>query len=252
MENTLTIHIESFDGPFDLLYFLIQKNKMDIYDIPVTKITEQYLDYLFNTEHMNMEAASEFLVMASTLLHIKSRILLPRYEPEEEGADDKIDSREELIMRLVEYKKFRELSHKLRQLSDAASLYVYKYPERISFKKSVDPGTHNVYELWSLYENLVEAININLLNTREKMRSIRTREKISVADKMKDIMNSLIKKAKVIFSELFCNEKSSKLEIVAGFVAMLELSRLNRVRISQKALFDKIVISRKEKKQHES
>jgi len=247
MENRMTIHIDSFDGPFDLLYYLIQKNKLDIYEISVTEITEQYLDHLFAAAQLDMEVASEFLVMASTLLHIKSRVLLPRHEEGEED-NDVIDSREELIMRLLEYKKYRDVTQKFRQMQEGVSGYVYKYPESIHFKKYVQVGTHNVFELWSLLENLTESINVNMINTREKMKNIRTREKVSVAEKMKEIMKYLLDKTKVIFSDLFVKGKNSKLEIAAGFVGMLELSRLNRIKISQRGLFDRIYITRKDKK----
>jgi segregation and condensation protein A len=246
MENKVAIHIDNFEGPFDLLYYLIQKDKLDIYDIPITSITEQYLGYLFCEKNLDMEIASEFLVMASTLLHIKSMMLLPKYENEEKE-EDGIDSKEELIVRLIEYKKFRDVTFKLREMYETAQKTVYKYPENIHFKRLLQIGTYNVYELWNYLENMIESINMNVVNTQEKMKMIKTREKVSVADKMKDIMSSLLNKTKIIFSDIFKIELLSKIEIAAGFVAMLELSRLNRIKISQKALFDKIFISRKEK-----
>jgi segregation and condensation protein A len=246
MENKVAIHIDNFEGPFDLLYYLIQKDKLDIYDIPITSITEQYLGFLFCEKNLDMEIASEFLVMASTLLHIKSMMLLPKYDTEEKE-EDGIDSKEELIVRLIEYKKFRDVTFRLREMYETAQKTVYKYPENIHFNRLLQIGTYNVYELWNYLENMIESINTNVVNTREKMKMIKTREKVSVADKMKDIMNSLINKTRMIFSDIFKMELLSRIEIAAGFVAMLELSRLNRIKITQKALFDKIFISRKEK-----
>ena len=251
MDNNILIHIDSFDGPFDLLYYLIQKNKLDIFDMPVTSITEQYLEYLFGSENLNMEVASEFLVMASTLLHIKSRMLLPKHDESDE-TDDEIDSKEELILRLIEYKKYRDITPKLREMAQVAQMKFYKYPESLHFKRSVQLGTHNCFELWNLYENLVETINVNVLNTKEKMKMIKTRERVSVGEKMHEIMTSLLTKTKIIFNDVFKKETKTKLEIVAGFVAMLELSRLNKVVISQRSLFDRIFINRKGKKSNES
>jgi len=250
MEDRIKIHIDSFDGPFDLLFYLIQKNKLDIYDIQITSITEQYLDFLFEAENLDMEIASEFLVMASTLLQIKSRMLLPRYVEEEDDTDS-IDSRDELIVRLIEYKKYRDMTQRFRNMAEAAQGFVYKYPENIKFKKSLEAGTHNVFELWNLLENLIDSINLNIINTKEKMKVIRTREKVSVADKMEEIMNSLMNKTRVVFNEIFNKGTRSKLEIVSGFSAMLELSRLDRIRISQGSLFDRIYIRRKEKNRDE-
>jgi segregation and condensation protein A len=251
MDNKVAIHIDNFEGPFDLLYYLIQKNKLDIYDIPITSITEQYLEFLFCEKDLNMDIASEFLVMASTLLHIKSLMLLPRYETEE-NEEDLIDSKEELIIRLIEYKKFRDVTFKLREMYETAQKTVYKYPENIRFKRSLQVGTYNVYELWNYLENIIESINRNVVNTREKMNMIKTREKVSVADKMKDIMNNLVNRTRIAFSDIFKLDSLSKIEIAASFVAMLELTRLNRIKIVQKALFDKIFITRKDKNTDES
>ncbi|NTV91127.1 MAG: segregation/condensation protein A, partial [Clostridiales bacterium] len=110
MESVLTkactIRIQNFEGPFDLLFHLIEENKVNIYDIPINIITDQYMEYLFAMQELDMEVASEFLLMASTLLHIKSRMLLP--QKKEASPEDEIDPREELVMRLLEYRKYKE------------------------------------------------------------------------------------------------------------------------------------------------
>ena len=116
MESALTkactIKIQNFEGPFDLLFHLIEKNKINIYDIPINEITDQYMDYLFKMQELDMEVASEFLVMAATLLHIKSRLLLPNPRQDEK---EEIDPREELVLKLVEYKRYKRFTEILKQ-----------------------------------------------------------------------------------------------------------------------------------------
>ena len=140
MESALTkactIKIQNFEGPFDLLFHLIEKNQVSIYDIPINEITDQYMDYLFAMKEMDLEIASEFLVMAATLLHIKSRMLLPdRKEKQEED----IDPREELILKLVEYKKYKEFSAALKIRESEWEKVYYKLPEIIDMCRSIYP-----------------------------------------------------------------------------------------------------------------
>ena len=128
MESSLTyacqIKIENFEGPFDLLFHLIEKNKMNIYDIPINDITDQYMDYLYGMKELDMEVASEFLLMAATLLHIKSKLLLPSKKDKEEEAE--VDPREELILKLIEYKKYKEFAESLRKREAQWEGAVYK------------------------------------------------------------------------------------------------------------------------------
>ena len=157
MESVLTnayrIKIQNFEGPFDLLFHLIEKNQIDIYDIPISEITEQYLEYLFDMQQLDMEIASEFLLMASTLLHIKSRMLLPKPIDESE---EEIDPREELIFRLVEYKKYKEITENLKILEENWAGAQYRYPEIFTFEREIEIMELSPLLLANFYSELLK------------------------------------------------------------------------------------------------
>ena len=137
LSDACIIKLNNFEGPFDLLFHLIEKNKVDIYDIPISEITDQYLDYLFAMQKMDLNVASEFLLMAANLLHIKSRMLLPKVKGETEQGEEK-DPRDELAEKLVEYKKYKELSLCLKKLGEEWSKAYYKIPEIYAIKVDND------------------------------------------------------------------------------------------------------------------
>ena len=157
MESALTnackIKIDNFEGPFDLLFHLLEKNQFSIYDIPINIITDQYMEYLFAMQELDMEVASEFLVTAATLLHIKSRMLLPS---KKEELQEESDPREELVIRLLEYKKFKEFSNILRQREQYWTLVYYKLPEIIQFTKREETLELIPSELLRIYTELLE------------------------------------------------------------------------------------------------
>jgi segregation and condensation protein A len=238
-----TIKIENFEGPLDLLFHLIEKNKFNIYDIPINLITDQYMEYLFAMEKFDMDIAGEFLVMAATLLHIKSRMMLPVEKKEETGEEDDIDPREELVMRLMEYKIHKEFSGELRARNDAWKNVYYKFPE--IHKKAVK--NDNVIPE-RLFERIAEVIR--MFNDKdnkvvyEKMEAIVMREKVSLKVKIRQIITELKKKVTFKFQELFSKDTNSKSEIVVGFMAILELARNRKVGLKQKNMFGDIVVSR--------
>lgn len=243
MESVLTkactIKIDNFEGPFDLLFHLMEKNQVSIYDIPVNIIADQYMEYLFAMKEMDLEIASEFLVMAATLLHIKSRMLLP--EKKEENTEE-IDPREELIMRLIEYRKYKNFSITLREREkDWAGVY-YKTPEVVKFTREdeileLDPATLKKYYTDILARNLSK-INRNVSG----MNQIVQQEKVSLKSKMREIIRTLISKTCFKFSELFSLKAGSKMEVVTGFLAILELAKLKKVKLEQKQQFSDIYI----------
>ena len=153
LTNACTIKIDNFEGPFDLLFHLIEKNQFNIYDIPINTITDQYMDYLFAMQEMDLEIASEFLVMASTLLHIKSKMLLPSRKEEQQQEED---PREELVSRLLEYRKYKDFSYVLREREKEWTRVWWKLPEPITCVRRDEVVELVPEELRRVYTELLE------------------------------------------------------------------------------------------------
>ncbi len=247
MESSLTnackIKIENFEGPFDLLFHLIEKNQFSIYDIPINIITDQYMEYLFAMQELDLEVASEFLVMASTLLHIKSKMLLPSRKNEVEQEED---PREELVVRLLEYKKFKAFTNILRQREAHWSNVYWKLPEVISFARSDEVLELVPSELKRVYLELLERNRKKINPNVSGMAKIIQHEKVSMKSKMREIIRELIKKSRIRFSELFSFKKKSPTDIVTGFMAILELAKLKKVKLEQRKTFGEIYINKTE------
>lgn len=241
LTNACTIKIQNFEGPFDLLFHLLEKNQVSIYDIPINEITDQYMEYLFAMQEIDLEIASEFLVMAATLLHIKSRMLLPE---KKEKQDEETDPREELVLRLVEYKKFKEFSSVLKSREAEWSMAYYKLPDTIEYRREDEVLELSQDELLKVYLGILkrnkEKINPNTGN----MEKIIQHEKISLKGKMKEILGFLASKTSFIFNEIFSLKKRSKAEVVTGFLALLELIKLKKIRVEQKHQFEELLIYR--------
>jgi segregation and condensation protein A len=248
MESSLTnaykIKIQNFEGPFDLLFHLIEKNQVNIYDIPINDITDQYMEYLFAMQHMDLEIASEFLVMAATLLHIKSKLLLPE---KKENKTEEIDPREELIAKLVLYKKYKEFSLTLKEQEKQWEKVYYKLPEVIEFKWDEEILDLSPGQLKSVYASII-ARNKKKTNTTVggKITQIIQHEKVSLKSKMREVVRNLIGKAFIRFHEIFTLRTKSKTEVVTGFLAILELSKVKRVRLEQQKQFADIYVYRSE------
>ena len=232
------IKLDAFEGPMDLLMHLIEKNKIDIYDIPIAEVTEQYLTYLEQFKEFNIEVASEFLVMAATLLQIKSRILLPKPKKIDEDEDDsELDPRQELVDRLLEYRRFKEVSEVLDQLATDRSKMFFREPEQLLTQYISLEGL-DVNLLVTAFNAVLEA---NVDDT-----ALVSREKFSVQDKMMDIMVLLHKsKQGILFTDAF-TRAGTKSELVVTFLALLELIKLKRVFIEQKYSFAPICIKAKD------
>ena len=244
MESSLTkacqLKIQNFEGPFDLLFHLIEKNQMSLYDIPINDITDQYMEYLFAMKELDLEIASEFLVMAATLLHIKSRMLLPdkKEKPEE------IDPREELILRLIEYKKYKEFSLSLRLREKEWDKLIYKLPEVIEFIREDETLELSPEELKRVYSELLEKNKRKINHNAGRMAQIIQHEKVSLRSKIREIIKELLNKTSFIFSDLFNFKAKSRTEVVTGFLAILELSKLKKVKLEQQKQFSDILIHR--------
>ena len=232
------IKLSNFEGPFDLLFHLIEKNQMDIYDIQINEITEQYMNYLYSMEGLDLEASSSFLVMASTLLHIKSRMLLPVVKEEKDEEDPRLD----LVFKLIEYRKFKEMaivfSNKEHEWKDA----LYKYPEPISFTYDDEILELNPQLVYTAMQNINERNKYKIADNTKKMQKILEHEKVTLASKIKEVIFELKKRTCVIFSEIFNSQKNSKIEIVTGFQAILELSKGRKVTLEQKKAFGDIAV----------
>ena len=238
--NRYAINIENFQGPLDLLLSLIEKNKMDIYDIKLDEITDQYLEYINKAQELNLDLASEFLSLASTLLYIKSRKLLPGKNEEEEEI-----SEEELIRRIIEYKKYKDITEKLRQSFEENSKRFYKGQEEITLPKQKLEENYEENIIPTLYENLwiknKEKVNENAKNIEK----IAITETVTVLSKVKQMYKELIRHKQFIFNKLFSIKKANSQEVVTAFSGLLELSRREKVETEQRELFGDINVKRK-------
>lgn len=231
------VKLEVFEGPLDLLLYLIKKNEIDIYDIPIADITEQYLEYIELMRMLDLNIAGEFLVIAATLIHIKSKMLLPPDEkdllPEEEE-----DPREELVRRLVEYKKFKEVAGILQGLEGQRKKM---FTRDIPFE--VEPG--EVFFEASLFD-LITAFTRVLKDVPKEMFQEIIKDEFTVEQKVHDLLHMLVKTPVMSLLDLFKNSKN-KLEIIATFLAVLELIRLKEILVVQNQNFSDIEIVRNEK-----
>jgi segregation and condensation protein A len=227
------IKLEAFEGPLDLLMYLLDKNKIDIYDIPIAEITEQYIAYLNQFKEFEIEIASEFLVMAATLLKIKSKMLLPK--PDLEDDLDEGDPRAELVARLLEYRRYKEVSVVLEDMAQKKSHIFSRKPKELA-EVTLPLANLDIKELVQAFKNVLAA-------NEPKKNALVAKEKFTVADKMGAIAELLEKRGrKIIFEEMF-DGAYDKLEVIVTFMAMLELIRLGKITAEQKGAFTPIFIS---------
>ena len=242
-----SIKIDNFEGPLDLLCYLIDKNKMNIYDVNLTEITNQYIEYLNAMEEMNLEIASEFIVMASTLLYLKSKNLLPKQEEEEEEITE-----EELIRRIIEYKKFKEMSKVFRENYVIFSNRFYKGQEEIKLPKLKLEKDYGSEKIPDIYKSLVERNSVKINQNAKNIEKIALVDKYTVADKVKEMYKILTKQKKFVFNKLFSIKKHEKQEVVTAFSGLLELSRRSKVETSQEEIFGDITVEEKKKREDAS
>ena len=236
------LRLDNFEGPLDLLCYLIDKNKMDIYEVRISDIAEQYVEYLKEQEELNLEVASEFVVMATTLILIKSKSLLPK-----DVEDEAELTEEELLRRIIEYKKYKEISKLFKENIDEFSKRFYKLPDKIELPKQVIEKQYQADDIIQKYKMLVER-NENKKNENAKnIEKIAVYESFSVADKVKDIFRELARRPKFVFNSLFKLSEKPKAEVVTAFSGVLELSRRNKVNVEQEELFSDIIISRRKR-----
>lgn len=221
--ETVLYKLEAFEGPLDLLLHLINKNKIDIYDIPIVSITEQYLEAIRGIEESKLENASEFMVMAAQLLYIKSKMLLPKPEEEEEE-----DPREDLAARLLEYQKYKEASQSLRKTEFWSKYMIFKEPEKISFPLPEYDRRHEISDLTDAFAAILERRKRRQKPEKQAFSGIVGREKVSVDDMVEKVCKILDKAKKVKFTSIF-KKNDSKPEMIATFLAILEMIKLNKI-----------------------
>ena len=228
------IKLEAFQGPFDLLLHLIKKEEIDIYNIPVAKITEEYLSYIKLMQVFNLEVTGEFLVMAGTLLYIKSRMLLPSHTDDEESSfmEDVDDPRKELVQQLLEYKKFKK-SARLLEIREVQQKDIFFRIDAATQLKQERMLEVSLFDLIDAFKNVLRK---NIKETKEIIQ-----EEVSVQEKMQEILNKIKDKDYIDFYEVFGNNVS-KMSLIATFLALLELIRLKEVKVRQIKLFASIRI----------
>lgn len=246
MPNVLTlestkyaIKINNFEGPLDLLCHLIDKNKMDIYDIQISEIADQYIEYINAMEEANLEVTSEFLVMASTLLLIKSRGLLPTQTDNEEELTE-----EQLIERIIEYKKYKDITAKLKENYQEFSKRFFKFAEVIELPKQQLEVDYEPRVMPEIYQSIIERNNEKINVNAKNIEKIAITETYSVGSKVKEMFKVLIKKPKFVFNKLYSLSKCNKQEVVTAFTGLLELSRRSKVITTQEELFGDITVEK--------
>ncbi len=236
MESDYKVKLEVFEGPLDLLLYLIKKEEVDIYDIPIERITNQYMEYLTLMQMLNLEVAGEFLVMAATLMYIKSRMLLPAdQQVTDTEAEEGEDPRWELIRQLVEYKKFKDAGLQLgRREEQQANIFSRGSAESgIEVDKDIPLAEVSIFDLINAFNEVLKKAS-----AREDFREI-IEERFTVSDKIEEILYTLRDRSEMIFSELFASA-GSRAEVVVTFLALLELIRLKRLKVLQVEAFGEI------------
>jgi segregation and condensation protein A len=238
LEIPYQVKLEQFEGPLDLLLHLIKKNEINIYDIPIALIAQQYLDYLRLMKSLNLAVAGEFLVMAATLLQIKSRMLLPADETDGDE-DDGPDPREELIKRLLEYKQFKEAAG---QLDNRGRLWREVFAREQALVVAAEPSESLLMEEVTLFD-LVDALHSIMVRIPDRRLMEITPENLTVKDRMNAILETLEGKESVTFLSLF-EDQCHRLLIIVTFLGLLELTRLKLVQVFQAEPFGPILVMR--------
>ncbi len=234
------VSVEVFEGPMDLLLNLIDKNEIDIYDIPINTVTDQFVSQLRKWEDMNLEVASDFIIMAATLIEIKSKMLLPKEIVLVDGEEVHLDPREELVMRLIEYKLYKDISESLKSSEDVYSKVYYKPQEDVSDFR--DPFEElNAVQLMDLVDTLQNILQRHRYdNPQENFFEIR-REEVSLEECTRDIEDQVKINGKIKFSDII-TAQASRSRIIAYFLSLLELMRTRFIYVRQNDSFSDLII----------
>jgi segregation and condensation protein A len=235
---TYKVKLEIFEGPLDLLFYLIKKDELNINDIPISSITEQYLQYIELMRMLDLDIAGEFLVMAATLMHIKSKMLLPPDEAQAEQEEE--DPRSELVRKLLEYRRFKEAAEALKE-RELKQKDVFARP---GIKDLIEdmPSDEKLYFEASIFDLLSAFSKVLKEIPKDKLYEV-VKDEVTVSDKIHEIFHILVKKPVIYFLDLF-KTTTTKIHIIATFLALLELIRMKEVVIKQDRIFGDIQIIR--------
>ena len=242
---TYNFCVSDFEGPLDLLLHLVKESKLDIYEINVREIIEQYLDFIHSMEEQNIDVASEYLVMAAELIHLKSKLLINRHDEEDnkENEDEfSINSEEDLRNKLLEYEKYKELTKNLSELEEKRMEVYTKLPESLKSYIEVDKLPKGEFDL----NDLLNAYN-EYLKRKKLERPLKTKitkRELSIDDQIKSIRKLLNNRQKIEFFELF--DEFSKENIVVTFLSILEMTKNDDITLLQKDNFSPIIIEKRE------
>lgn len=236
---TYNFCVSDFEGPLDLLLHMIKESKMDIYEINISDIINQYLDFIHSLEEKNIDIASEYLVMASELIHLKSKLLVNRKDEEQETEDEfSFSSEEDLRNKLLEYEKYKLLTQSFQELEEKRGEVYTKLPESLKEyieETGIQKGEFDISDLFEAYKMFIERQRLSKpLNTKI------TKKELSVEDKIKDIRNILSTRRRVNFIELFT--EVTKENIVVTFLSILEMTKSNEIQLTQEDNFSPIMI----------
>jgi segregation and condensation protein A len=240
MESEYKVKLEVFEGPLDLLLYLIKKEEVDIYDVSIERITRQFLEYVDTFRMLDLEVAGEFVVMAANLIYIKSRSLLPVHQqPAEEDAEEE-DPRWDLIRQLIEYKKFKDAAAQLQQRELEQEGLIPRALEKpnLTAPDALLKQEVSIFDLINAFRKVLKRLE----SKREDLREI-FEENFTVSDKIEHLMVITRRERSVAFSDLFASA-ASRTEIAVTFLALLELIRLKQLRVIQREPFSEILISR--------
>lgn len=237
--NKYEIKIDNFEGPLDLLCHLIEKNKLDIFEVKISDITDQYIDYINQMEKMNLEVTSEFLIMASTLLYLKSKTLLPKETEDEEELTE-----EELLQRIIDYKKYKEISQKLKELYETNYKRSFRSPEEIKLPKQQLEKDYDNAIISEMYSKIINKNKVRINKNAKNIQKIAITDTYTVGSKVKDMYRELVRNKKFVFNRLFSLNKHNKNEVVTAFSGLLEMSRRSKVITEQDELFGDITVKK--------
>jgi segregation and condensation protein A len=241
------INLDIFQGPLDLLLHLIEKNEIDIYNIPIALITLKYLDYLQTIQLLNLEGVGDFLVMAATLMQIKAKMLLPQSASNsDDETEDESDPRWELTQKLIEYKKYKEASKNLQALEvQQLKFYTRSGGEFEDLKVAAEHESSglkdlSIWDLMEAFQDILESLEHKVLN------SAIPKQEISIKQRMTEILDLITSEGRVLFKKVFSGVKT-KVGLIVCFLAVLELIRLNKITAVQEVAFGEIELTSPEK-----
>ena len=240
-----SIKIEDFEGPLDLLCFLVKKNKMNIDDINIYKIIEEYLEYMYIMESLNLEVATEFITMASMLIYLKSKKILPKSCDDKE--EDEI-SEELLKEKIIQYKKYKQASISLSSRYEEYNYRVSKKREELVLDKKEFEGLYTPYTLTRSYKLRILKFEMKENMNKDNIEKLVIKEKVSVKDKIKEMFTILSKIPKFVFNTMFLNKNKSKDEIISAFLGILEMAKKNDIKIKQENIFSDILVEKSNEK----